>query len=140
MSLQTSRQLFGKTERCQLCGRRSDTDKNIPVVGWTGPECAHKVAALEATLERLDLKRYLDGPVPFNAEPDEDAHSVSRWVFPEHIQAVMRRAKALGFLFQWGWVEYDTGASQCWLRLPHNAERRRKVWARLKREQTAVSA
>jgi hypothetical protein len=127
-----------KGQPCALCGRNSATGKTVAIVGWVGPTCYHRVAALERSLETLDLKRFLEGPVGFQAEPSEDAHGVSCWVFPEHIQVLMRRAEKLGFLFEWGWVEVG-GAATCWLRLPKNSERRRKIFIRLEHAQMAVA-
>ena len=121
-------------ERCALCARPIGPDaKVVPHIGKVGSTCAHRVAAIEQSLEKHDLTRFLESPVDFDAEPDEDAHSISRWVFPDHIQAVMQRAEKLGFQFLWGWTDERAGAARCWIVLPRNAERRRSVWTQLEK-------
>lgn len=123
-----------KGQPCALCGCPSETGKSVPLVGWAGPECARKVAALAESLEKLDLKRFLDGPVQFTPVESEDADGISMWVWPMQIEHMKRRAEMLGFSFEWSWPRTD-GPATCWLTLPRNAERRRKLWGRLEQVQ-----
>ena len=127
-----------KGQPCALCGRLSETGKSVAVIGWVGPTCYHRVAALEQCLERLDLKQFLDGPIQFTPVESEDADGISMWVWPMYIEPMKRRAEKLGFLFEWSWPRVD-GPATCWLRLPRNPERRRKVFIRLEHAQMATA-
>lgn len=43
--------------RCELCGRQAETGK-LTELGWAGPECQRKVAALPKILEALQIKGF----------------------------------------------------------------------------------
>jgi hypothetical protein len=127
-------------ERCALCGRPIRADaKVVPLIGKVGDTCYHRVAAIEGTLQKLGLTPLLEGTIEFEPEPGEDAHGVSSYVFPEHIQKLMNSAEKLGFRFEWEWTTCYESA-RCRIVLPRGAELRRRVWARTGQWERAVGS
>jgi hypothetical protein len=111
----------------------------VPMLGWVGPTCAQKFAALERTIERDGLTDFLSGHVTFEPVESEDAHGVSCYDFPLHIQEMRHRAERLGFHFEWKWIMRFESAS-CWLSLPRSGKLRRRLFARLEHAQLRAVA
>lgn len=118
---------------CRICGQEARTGREVEHIGWTGPDCSRKVAALHQTLERNGLTEMFQGRVEFDAVESEDAHGVSCWVFPAHVELRMHRAEALGLNFIWGWLE--RGRAECYASLPNGetptqARKRKRIFNR----------
>lgn len=124
-------------QTCTRCGRQSSMGKSVPLLGYFGPECYSKVAALKQVLEQRGLVEFLNGPVQFQPIESEDAHGVSMWVFPSYVQTMKNRAERLGFRFLWDWPRTD-GPATAELKLPHGDNLRKRLVGKLERLGTAA--
>ena len=119
--------------RCGICSREINPDSAvIPVFGRVGGRCRVRHAAMAATLTREGLGEFLNGPVSFEPIESEDAHGVSMWVYPAHIQRLKDRAARLGFRVLDSWPRTD-GPASLELKLPHQDKARNKLLKRLER-------
>lgn len=114
-------------QRCRVCGTLSRTGRVVEHIGWCGPECVRKVAALHETLEREGLSEMFAGRVEFDPVESEDLNGVSMWTWPVEIDDLRRRAEALGLRFEWSWARTD-GPAECYVRLPDNRRARRRLF------------
>lgn len=126
-------------QRCRICGTLSRTGRVVEHIGWCGPECVRKVAALHETLERAGLTEMFGGRVEFYPVESEDLNGVSMWTWPADIDELRVRAERLGLRFEWHWPRTD-GPAQCYVRLPQNVRARKRLFGGLGRVVLGVAA
>lgn len=119
---------------CRVCGQEARTGSVVQHIGWVGPDCKRKVAALHQTLEQNGLTEMFEGRVEFYPVESEDADGLSMWTWPLEINALRRRAEALGLKFCWHWAQTD-GPAEGWIRLPDNRKARKRLFERQELEQ-----
>jgi len=117
---------------CTICGTFSRNGKRIDGVGWVGPTCYRKIAALKAVLERDGLTTMFEGRVEYDVERGRDSAGVVQLYAPANVSALHRRAEQLGFKVKWEWLEKNVRAA-CWISIPESGKMCRRLFHRLEK-------
>ena len=115
---------------CTACGTQTRTGRTVEPLGFFGPECIHKVAALEAVVKRSGLESLLAGRVRVELIETTDAHGWGRIDYSADTARLKWQAEKIGlkwFAEQIG----ETLEADCWVQLPKGVEARRRLFGGL---------